>query len=95
MKARDSHVNSVNMLQEQGNICRGIMGCPRRNQRIRTPRKKEDEEIFWPCDYCDYKTKRRYELKLHFAADHEGKRFYCELCDFSAKRKDTLNCISE
>ena len=36
-----------------------------------------------------------HEMKVHLAADHEGKRFYCELCDFSAKRKDTLNCISE
>ena len=50
MKARDSHVNSVNRMQEQGNICRAYEGCPRRNQRMGTPRKKEDEEIAWTCN---------------------------------------------
>ena len=62
-------------------------------KRTSTPKKKSDpdEEVLWPCDFCDYKTKRRYELKSHFAAEHEGKRFSCELCDFSAKRRDKLN----
>ena len=50
MKARDSHVNSVNGMQERGNICRAYEGWPRRNQRMGTPRKKEDEEIAWTCN---------------------------------------------
>lgn len=49
------------------------------------------ETVWWNCDFCDYKTKRRYELKNHFATAHEGKRFTCELCDFTAKRKDKIN----
>ena len=62
---------------------RHVKGVHEGIKRIGKPRKKEgDEDVFLPWDHCDYKTKRRCELKLHFAADHEGRRFYCDLCDF-------------
>ena len=36
-------------------------------------------------------TRKKEDEEIFWPSDHEGKRFYCELSDFSAKRKDKLN----
>jgi len=53
----------------------------------------ETEETlkYFQCNRCDYKTKRRYEMKNHIAANHFGVRFKCDQCDYEGKRKDKLN----
>jgi len=51
----------------------------------------EEALKFFQCNRCDYKTKRRYEMKNHIAANHFGVRFKCDLCDYEGKRKDKLN----
>ena len=40
----------------------------------------ETEETlkYFQCNRCDYKTKRRYEMKNHIAANHFGVRFKCD-----------------
>ena len=54
---------------------------------------EENEEAlkFFQCNRCDYKTKRRYEMKNHIAANHFGVRYKCDMCDYEGKRKDKLN----
>ena len=37
------------------------------------------------CDKCEYKTKTNYLLRVHKESKHEGIRYNCELCDYSAK----------
>merc|ERR1719397_1201979 len=50
-----------------------------------------DETLrYFQCNKCDYKTKRRYEMKNHIAANHFGMRFKCDQCDYEGKRKDKL-----
>ena len=64
------------------------------HEGLRREKKGQDEledSTVWSCDHCEYKTRRRYELKLHFATAHEGKRFSCSHCDFTAKRRDKIN----
>merc|ERR1711915_697933 len=53
---------------------------------------EENEEAlkFFQCNRCDYKTKRRYEMKNHIAANHFGVRYKCDMCDYEGKRKDKL-----
>ena len=51
----------------------------------------EEPQKFFQCNRCDYKTKRRYEMKNHIAANHFGVRFKCDQCDYEGKRKDKLN----
>jgi len=51
----------------------------------------EEPLKFFQCNRCDYKTKRRYEMKNHIAANHFGVRFKCDQCDYEGKRKDKLN----
>ena len=50
-----------------------------------------DETLkYFQCNRCDYRTKRRYEMKNHIAANHFGLRFKCDQCDYEGKRKDKL-----
>ena len=53
---------------------------------------EEPEETlrYFQCNRCDYRTKRRYEVKNHIAANHLGMRFKCDQCDYEGKRKDKL-----
>ena len=51
----------------------------------------EEPLKYFQCNRCDYKTKRRYEMKNHIAANHFGVRFKCDQCDYEGKRKDKLN----
>ena len=50
----------------------------------------EEALKYFQCNRCDYKTKRRYEMKNHIAANHFGVRFKCDQCDYEGKRKDKL-----
>ena len=50
----------------------------------------EEALKYFQCNRCDYKTKRRYEMKNHIAANHFGLRFKCDQCDYEGKRKDKL-----
>ena len=51
---------------------------------------QEEPLKYFQCNRCNYKTKRRYEMKNHIAANHFGLRFKCDQCDYEGKRKDKL-----
>ena len=46
--------------------------------------------VYYSCDRCDYKAKRKFNLKQHVESMHEGIYYSCELCDYKAKRKFNL-----
>jgi len=44
----------------------------------------------YPCQHCEYETKRLTDLKKHIRSIHEGERFPCENCDYKATDKSRL-----
>ena len=45
------------------------------------------------CNYCDYDTAMKYEMKDHVASVHKKSKvfvFRCEICDYKASAKSYL-----
>ena len=42
------------------------------------------------CEKCDYKTVRSHNLKAHILAIHEGARFHCNQCNFTASAQSNV-----
>ena len=43
------------------------------------------------CKVCDFKTKNKFGLKIHFHKKHSMARFKCFSCDFTCENKMELN----
>ena len=42
------------------------------------------------CHICSYTNKSKYKLKDHISAEHENKRYECDLCEYKAKRNRSV-----
>ena len=43
-----------------------------------------DEDRKYPCDQCDYKSKRKTGLKRHHESVHDGIKYVCQECGYNA-----------
>lgn len=54
------------------------------NEMPEVPNAAKDSDGKYPCDQCDYKATRQWNLKKHKLSVHEGVKYSCDECDYKA-----------
>jgi len=54
------------------------------NQMPEVPNALKDNDGKYPCDKCEYKASRQWNLKKHKLSVHEGVKYSCDECDYKA-----------
>ena len=52
---------------------------------------KGAQEFKCPEDGCDYVTKQKFQVSIHFSKVHQGVKFSCNECSYSSGYKGDLN----
>ena len=47
--------------------------------------------LLYYCDNCQYKAKRRCDIKTHTPSQHKGIRYSCDQCDYTSSQRGHIN----
>ena len=79
---------SMNHRKEEKCVA-GKMTVPRLPKR-KWIGKNKNEENFYHCDGCEYKSINRFHMARHKQSKHMNIFLKCDLCDYQTKRDDSL-----
>ena len=81
----------VNKPPKSGNSSNSRMGIPHQtNSSAKNLNTENIKEEIYRCKDCDFTSLKRFKLKFHIEAKHDGVKYTCNECEYSSINKHTV-----